>query len=648
MTNILSSIHDTMYTNDENNKEENSVLAQIEHRAEDMIVNHTNGFVFKLSAKDYILRILILGTTNNTYYQKDTEVTEEAHQFIKTQIEAGNGQMILDTLEEVYLNNRAPRHNNLAVVHALLTRAGLPLVQGSKDTHIKLRQAAYNFVTKYRTLSQFYSWQVFNMIIVKSKGFGSGTKNAISKWITTMDPLKFAYQATKYQSRTINSKTISLRDILRMAHTKTNTGEDRVHKIKDNNHITKYDDYGKNATPTDIVLRYIVNGFNDAETLAKKAGHDTHQVFTFLKIVHDVSLISSKPSTEEEHINFIKKLCDMIYTSQSMKTALVREHMPTWALKNVDVLNALLMNKEKTHIIMPIVALLRNLGNLSTNNVFADDHTVDLVVSHLTDKKIVVNTRAHPVQIMLAWSTYKSGRGVRGSNTWEANTKIVTALEEMFYISFVNCVPTGKRIFFAIDCSGSMDSPSAVPQISNAEAAALLAMVFCRAECVGINDDKPLAQHTFKLFTKKAIKFGTNSNNRCDYDLTDVSDLIHAKATFNDVHKAVRRSDFGLTNPSEPILDALKYNQLYDAFVIITDNEVNSGIHPSTALKEYREKLVPNAKMIVVATSTTNFSIADPKDPGMMDVVGFDSHGPKIIQDFIRGLSTENINDDCE
>jgi len=49
-------------------------------------------------------------------------------------------------------------------------------------------------------------------------------------------------------------------------------------------------------------------------------------------------------------------------------------------------------------------------------------------------------------------------------------------------------------------------------------------MVFCRAECVGINDDKPLAQHTFKLFTKKAIKFGTNSNNRCDYDLTDVSD----------------------------------------------------------------------------------------------------------------------------
>jgi 60 kDa SS-A/Ro ribonucleoprotein len=32
-----------------------------------------------------------------------------------------------------------------------------------------------------------------------------------------------------------------------------------------------------------------------------------------------------------------------------------------------------------------------------------------------------------------------------------------------------------------------------------------------------------------------------------------------------------------------------------------------------------------------------NFSIADPKDGGMLDVVGFDSATPQLISDFARG-----------
>jgi 60 kDa SS-A/Ro ribonucleoprotein len=35
--------------------------------------------------------------------------------------------------------------------------------------------------------------------------------------------------------------------------------------------------------------------------------------------------------------------------------------------------------------------------------------------------------------------------------------------------------------------------------------------------------------------------------------------------------------------------------------------------------------------------TSTGFSIADPADAGMMDVVGFDSATPELISDFARG-----------
>ena len=31
------------------------------------------------------------------------------------------------------------------------------------------------------------------------------------------------------------------------------------------------------------------------------------------------------------------------------------------------------------------------------------------------------------------------------------------------------------------------------------------------------------------------------------------------------------------------------------------------------------------------------FSIADPNDPGMLDVVGFDTATPQLVSDFARG-----------
>ena len=61
-------------------------------------------------------------------------------------------------------------------------------------------------------------------------------------------------------------------------------------------------------------------------------------------------------------------------------------------------------------------------------------------------------------------------------------------------------------------------------------------------------------------------------------------------------------------------------------------------MHPYQALQRYRERSGIDARLIVVGMTSTGFSIADPDDPGMLDVVGFDAAVPNLISEFARGL----------
>ena len=81
---------------------------------------------------------------------------------------------------------------------------------------------------------------------------------------------------------------------------------------------------------------------------------------------------------------------------------------------------------------------------------------------------------------------------------------------------------------------------------------------------------------------------------------------------------------------------ALKNKVKADAFVVYTDSETWFGsIHPVQALAQYREQMGIPAKLIVVAMVSNGFSIADPDDAGMLDVVGFDTASPNLITDFV-------------
>ncbi len=76
-----------------------------------------------------------------------------------------------------------------------------------------------------------------------------------------------------------------------------------------------------------------------------------------------------------------------------------------------------------------------------------------------------------------------------------------------------------------------------------------------------------------------------------------------------------------------------------DVFIVYTDSETWFGkIHPTEALKRYRQEMnCPNAKLIVVGMQSNGFTIADPNDKGMLDVVGFDSAAPQVMSLFAEG-----------
>ncbi len=104
----------------------------------------------------------------------------------------------------------------------------------------------------------------------------------------------------------------------------------------------------------------------------------------------------------------------------------------------------------------------------------------------------------------------------------------------------------------------------------------------------------------------------------------------------DDAVRAVSGLPFGATDCAQPMLHALDRGLSVDAFVVYTDSETWAGaIHPAQALRHYRERTGIAAKLVVVGLVSNGFSIADPADAGMLDVVGFDATAPAVIADFI-------------
>jgi 60 kDa SS-A/Ro ribonucleoprotein len=292
---------------------------------------------------------------------------------------------------------------------------------------------------------------------------------------------------------------------------------------------------------------------------------------------------------------------------------LVREHIPTHWLNSPAVWEALLER-------MPLTAMVRNLGKMSKVGLLAPLSTAaKTVCERLRDSQYIRRGRIHPLTLLLAQATYGSGKGFRGNLTWTVVPQVVDALEDAMYSAFQYVEPTGKNFLLGIDVSGSMgfrgyDYMGSInnTNIKAYQAAACMALVQMQAE-----------EWCFPLAFSGGV--------------TPMPEL--SKATrMVDVVDYMKRFPVGRTNVALPMIYATENKLPVDAFVIYTDNETWSGnIHPSKALENYRQTMGRDAKLIVCAMTATRYSVADPKDPGMLDVVGFDARCPKVISEFVQG-----------
>ena len=230
--------------------------------------------------------------------------------------------------------------------------------------------------------------------------------------------------------------------------------------------------------------------------------------------------------------------------------------------------------------------------------------------------------------MLTALLTYRAGRGVRGQHTWIPVPQVVDALDTAFDRSFTQAPQTNKRLYLGIDVSGSMGNSeiAGVPGLTPRMAAAAMAMVIARREP-----------------NYYMAGFAGNNNNWSDgYGVnTRMEPLsITASDSIYDAMPKTQAMPFGRTDCALPMLDAMAQNIPVDCFIILTDSETWCGnTHPVEALRQYRRKMNIPAKLIVVGMVSNEFSIADPTDAGMLDIVGFDAAAPALIADFTTGLA---------
>lgn len=281
---------------------------------------------------------------------------------------------------------------------------------------------------------------------------------------------------------------------------------------------------------------------------------------------------------------------------------LPRELVPTQFLTDPKIWEAMLPH-------MGLTAMIRNLGNMSKCGLLTPlSDTARFISKQVENVALIRASRVHPWAVLLAARVYGLGESIKGDGTWSVVQSVVNSLEKAYELAFPNVEPTGKRFVLGLDVSGSMTCKLLGSPMSACEAAAALSMVTARCE----NDS-----HIMGF-------------------ATDFRDLgITAKDSLNTVMKKAQINNFGGTDTSVAIRWAQDRQIPVDMFVIYTDGMTWAGnIHTCQALQEYRRRMGVPSKLAVVNFVAAKTSIADPKDPGSLDFVGFDASLPQALSAF--------------
>jgi 60 kDa SS-A/Ro ribonucleoprotein len=401
-------------------------------------------------------------------------------------------------------------------------------------------------------------------------GWGRGTMRAFARWYNDMDAGRLALQAVKYQSR----DGWSHRDILRKAHPVAPTPQHQAIY----HWMTKgWDSVGETPHP-DRVLATIW-AFERAKRMKTRAD--------------------------------VRELAALIE-----RYGLPHECVPTEMKQHPEIWDALLPH-------MGLTALVRNLGKMTEVGLFGWLSDAErAVVDRLSRADALHAARVHPLALLVALKTYAQGHGDKGKLAWKPRQKIVDALDAAFYLSFKTVTPTGARTLLALDVSGSMASGviAGMAGITPRVGSAAMALVTAAVE----------PNHEIVAFTA-----GPYRSMHPGYPTGIEPVAISPRMRLDDVVKTTDALPFGGTDCALPMIWAADNKVPVDVFCVYTDSETWAGaIHPAQALAAYRQKMGIGAKLVVIGMVSNGFTIADPNDAGMLDVVGFDTATPSVIADF--------------
>lgn len=504
-----------------------------------------------IGKKEQIERFMILGAESGTYYATPQKLTVDNAQTIKRALDEPDGGK---TVAEIVadISTRGRAPKQSPTMFALA------MMTSHENTAV--RTQGYKIVSVVcRIPTHLFEWLVFHKLL--GGNTGAGFRRAVKSFYDKATP----YQLTKYRQR----EGWTNRDVLRLAHLKP----------KDD--------------AQSMLFEFVVKGELGAlDGVVEAEVAEVHGWLTAFRRVSSTELkLAERLSLIAEH-NF------------------AWEHLPSECLNEPEVWKTFINGQ------MPVTAMLRNLGKMTSIGALGDlTRETKVVVARLTDVEVLKKGRVHPYNVLLALMTYRNGKGVKGSLTWNPVGAILAALEKAFDLAFEAIPEITGNIRIALDVSGSMGQGilGGPVIVSAAAAGAVMAMVIAR-RCLKGN-------YAIMGFAKQYV------------DLK-----ITSRMTLADVERVVNRHVMGATDCAQPMIYSTAKREDVDAFLVITDCETWAGkTTPTAALNKYRAAMnKPNAKLVVMGMTSTGFSIADPADPNTLDVVGFDAAAPGVVASFVN------------
>jgi 60 kDa SS-A/Ro ribonucleoprotein len=428
----------------------------------DQVPNNAGGFVWQISDREQVIRYLIIGSEGGNYYQTPQQVSSTAASCVLRMTRTpDNFKWLIDTIRDVSISGRAAKQEPTLL--ALATAIVFAPTPATKTEALNAVKDCVRILTHMYMLIGYI--KIFSkaghptLTATTGSGIGRGIRRVFGEYFYSRSGIEIANLITKYQNR----EGWTIKDVLTLIHIVPSQMKDDGGRLAIGNVFKTKEE------------------FEQILAAAPPSTEPTKTFFNAIKEIHTIALrsasASASASASPEEMNRIVHLINTV--------GLCREQLPSQLFKHKKVWEALLLSKGANGKGkgMPLTALIRNLGKLSTAEIgiitpsttttpsssASSSNKAELpswgggtltkyICDRITDAQDIKHSRIHPYNILVAMLTYQNGQGDKGSLKWTPNSQVIAALDKAFKLAFQNITPTGKRIKIALDVSGSMSS----------------------------------------------------------------------------------------------------------------------------------------------------------------------------------------------